>query len=141
MAYDLKVPGYGTLVKVDDDDSGSTFTTVGFVREVTPPPLERNTVDGTTLTDAYEVLNPGTEVATEFVFTIIDIINSVNHTIPFTLFTNKTDCLWQVVYPQGTPVTDQFSGWVKKIGKTVAGPNEYWMTEVTVQVTSTTTRS
>lgn len=141
MAYDLKVPGYGTLVKVDDDDSGSGFTTIGFIRDVTPPPRETNTIDGTTLEDTIDVVNPGTFKAGEFVFNMIEIINSTNHQLIHTLHTNKTKVLWQVVYPQGTAVTDQFEGWVKKIANTVKGPNEYWMAEITIQQTSVITRS
>lgn len=141
MAYDLKVPGYGTLVKVDEDNSGSGFTTVGYIREVNPPDLEHNTIDGTTLEDTIDQVDAGIQKANEFTFTMIEIINSVNHTIPYTLFTSKTKVLWQVVYPQGTVVTDQFRGWVKKIGKSVKGPNEYWMTQVTVQQTTTIARS
>lgn len=141
MAYDQKVLGYGTLVKVDDDDSGTTFTTIGYVKEITPPDLEWNEVDGTTLDDAIEKMDPGIQKASEFTFSQIEIINSTNHQLINTLFTNKTKVLWQVVYPQGTAVTDQFEGWVKKISRSVKGPNEYWMREVTVKITSTVTRT
>jgi hypothetical protein len=141
MAYDLKVPGYGTLVKVDDDDSGSVFTTIGYLREVTPPPRETNTIDGTTLEDTIDIVDPGTFKAGEFTFTMIERINNTNSQIVHTLHTSKNKVQWQVVYPQDTPVTDQFEGWVKKIGNSVKGPNEYWMAEVTVQQTSVITRT
>lgn len=141
MAYDQKVAGYGSLVKVDDDDSGSTFTTIGYITSITPPDLEWNEIDGTTLDDTMEKMDPGTAKPGEFVFSMIELINSTNSQIIHTLHTNKTKVLWQVVYPQGTPVTDQFEGWVKKIGRAVKGPNEYWTCEVTVRRTSTITRS
>lgn len=141
MAYDQKVPGYGSLVKVDDDDSGGTFTTIGYITSITPPDLEWNEIDGTTLDSTIEEMDPGIAKPGEFVFSQIEIINSTNHQLINTLHTNKTKVLWQVVYPQGTPVTDQFEGWVKKISRAVKGPNEYWTREVTVRRTTAITRS
>lgn len=141
MAYDLKVLGYGTVVKVDDDDSGSGFTTVGGSKEITPPAKEWFEVDGTTLDDAFEVMDPGIAKSGQFTFTQIWIVNSTNHQILDTLHAAKTKVLWQVVYPQGTPVTDQFEGWVQKLAPAVKGNNEYWTREVTVRQTTAISRS
>lgn len=141
MAYDMKVLGYGTVVKVDDDDSGSTFTTIGGSKEITPPAKEWFEVDGTTLDDAFEVMDAGIQKSGQFTFTQIWIVKSTNHEIIDTLFAAKTKVLWQVVYPQGTPVTDQFEGWVQKVAPAVKGNNEYWTREITVRQTTAIARS
>lgn len=141
MAYDLRVLGYGTVVKVDEDDSGSVFTTVGGSKELTPPPKEWFEVDGTTLDDAFEVIGPGIQKSGQFTFTQIWIVNSTNHQILDTLFASKAHVKWQVVYPQGTPVTDEFEGWVQKLAPMVKSNNEYWTREITVRQTTAITRT
>jgi hypothetical protein len=140
MAFDNKVLGFGTLVKVDHD-LNTVFTTVGNLKEVTPPPRERNTADGTALEDTIEQLDPGTHKANEFTFMQIWKVKNTNHEIIDTLYNSGAKVPWQVVYPQDTPVTDQFTGWVKKIAPTVKGPNEYWTREITVQQTTVITRT
>lgn len=140
MAYDQKVLGYGTLVKVDDNED-DTFTTIGCIKEVTPPALESNTVDGTCLEDQREQLAPGIFKASEFTFMQIWKVKDTNHEIIDTLGTSQADVPWQVVYPQDTAVTDEFTGWVRKIAPAVKGNNEYWSREITVQTTSATTRT
>lgn len=141
MAYVNKVLGYGSIVKVDEDDSGSVFTTLTGTTAITPPDDEWNKVDGSTLDDAREVLGPGTGKATDFEFMQVWRVKSTNHEIIDTLYTSKADVLWQVLYPQETVVTDQFSGWVSKVSKAVKGPNEYWTRTITVTTTSATTRT
>lgn len=141
MAYVNKVLGYNSIVKVDDDDSGSTFTTLTGTTAITPPDKEWFKVDGSTLDDAFEVLGPGTQKATDLEFMQVWRVKSTNHEIIDTLFANKTDVLWQVIYPQETTVTDQFSGWVSKVSAAVKGPNEYWTRTITVTTTSAITRS
>lgn len=135
-----KALGYGTVVKVDHDGN-STFTAVGSIKEVTPPERSRKTVDGTTLDDAREVMDPGQEEATDFEFTQFWKQGDTTQGYIDTLFTNKTDVDWQVIYPQDTPITEAFSGWVKKIGPTVGGGSEYWQRKITVQTTSASTLS
>ena len=141
MAYDQRVLGYGSIVKVDDDDSGSVFTTLTGTTAITPPDKEWFKVDGSTLDDVFEVQRGGTQKSTEFVFAQVWIVKSTNHEIPDTLFGTKNPVLWQVIYPQGTTVTDQFEGWVSKITAAVKGPNEYWTREITVTTTTAITRS
>lgn len=141
MAYDMKVLGYGTVVKVDDDDNGSLFTTIGGSKEITPPAKEWFEVDGTTLDDAFEVMDPGIQKSGQFTFTQIWIVKGTNHEIMDTLFAAKTKVLWQVVYPQGTPVTDQFEGWVQKVSAAVKSNNEYWTREITVRQTTAIQRT
>jgi hypothetical protein len=141
MAYDLRVLGYGSVVSVDDNDSGSVFTVLSGCTSITPPDKEWFKVDGSTLDDAFEVIRGGTQKATEFVFAQVWIVKSTNHEIIDTLFGTKNPVLWNVVYPQGTAVTDSFEGYVSKVTAAVKGPNEYWMREITVQATSLITRT
>lgn len=141
MAYDQKVLGYNSIVKVDDDDSGTTFTTLTGTTSITPPDKEWNKVDGTTLDDAREVSRNGIEKATDFVFSQIWLVKSTNHEIIDTLYASANPVKWQVIYPQGTTVTDEFEGWVSKVTAAVKGPNEYWTREITVTTTSAITRT
>lgn len=141
MAYDQRVLGYGSVVSVDDNDSGSGFTTLSGCTAITPPDKEWNKVDGSTLDDAFEVMRGGTQKATEFVFSQVWIVKSTNHEIIDTLFGTKNLVLWNVVYPQGTPVTDSFEGYVSKVTAAVKGPNEYWTREITVTTTTLITRT
>lgn len=141
MAYDLLVLGYGTVVKVDDDDSGTVFTTIGGSKEITPPAKEWFEVDGTTLDDAFEVIGPGIQKSGQFTFTQLWKVKNTTHEIIDTLFGTKNKVLWQVVYPQDTPVTDQFEGFVQKIAPAVKGVNEYWTREVTIRQTTAIARS
>ncbi len=141
MAYDQQVLGYGSIVKVDDDDSGTVFTTLTGTTAITPPDKEWFKVDGTTLDDVYEVSRGGIQKATDLVFSQVWIVKGTNHEIIDTLFASKADVLWQVIYPQGTTVTDQFGGWVSKVTAAVKGPNEYWTREITVTTTTAITRS
>lgn len=141
MAYDQRVLGYGSVVSVDDNDSGSVFTVLTGCTSITPPDKEWNKVDGSTLDDAFDVLRGGTQKASDFVFAQVWIVKSANHEIPDTLFGTKNPVLWNVVYPQGTVVTDSFEGWVSKITAGVKGPNEYWTREITVTSTTLITRS
>lgn len=140
MAYDQRVLGYGSLVRVDPA-GGSSYTTLTGCTSITPPDKEWNKVDGSTLDDVFEVTRGGTQKATELVFSQVWIVFSTNHIIPDTLFAAKTIATWVVSYPQGTVVTDTFSGWVSKITAAVKGPNEYWTREITVTATTAITRA
>ncbi len=132
MAYTDKVLGYGTSVKCDPA-GGSTFVAQGGSKEITPPAKEWFEVDGTTLDDAMEVMDPGIQKAGQFTFTQIWRVKQTNHEIMDTLFASQAVASWQVVYPQDTPVTDTFTGWVQKIAPAVKGNNEYWTREITVR--------
>ena len=140
MAYDQRVLGYGSLVRVDPA-GGSSYTTLTGCTAITPPDKEWNKVDGTTLDDVFEIARGGIQKATELVFSQVWIVFSTNHIIPDTLFASKAIATWVVSYPQGTVVTDTFSGWVSKITHAVKGPNEYWTREITVTTTTAITRA
>lgn len=141
-----KVLGYGSIVKVDHDDNAS-FTTVGCIKEITPPPRRLKEVDGTCLEDVRESIDPGIAEATDFVFTQVWKVGEAAPGYIDLLFTNAKarttpyDVDWQVIYPQDTPVTEAFTGWVKEISPSVKGNSEYWTRQVTVKTTSVSTLS
>jgi hypothetical protein len=143
----VKTVGYGTLVKCDTDGNGSGHVTIGCVKNTTPPEKSLKTVDGTCLEDTREQMDPGIEEATEFRFLEIWDMNETNDAALDTLYANAKsrtspyNVEWQVVYPQATPVTDEFTGWVKKLGVQQIVNGEYIQREVTVQVTSVITRT
>lgn len=140
MAYDQRVLGFASVVKVDPA-GGTSYTTLEKTTAITPPDKEWNKVDGTTLDDVYEISRGGIQKATEFSFSQVWVVKGTNHEIVDTLFASKAVASWQVSYPQGTVVTDSFSGWVSKVTSAVKGPNEYWMREVTVTTTTAITRA
>jgi hypothetical protein len=132
-----KVLGLGSLVRVADQSPASTFTTVGVVRAMTPPPIESNTVDGSSLEDERERLDPGTKKATDFTFTQFWKVGDANAAVIDALAVSREGRVWQEIYPTATtPTTRQFTGWVKRVAPSVSGPNEYWSREVVVQSTS-----
>lgn len=141
-----KIIGYATIVKCDHDDNAS-FTTIGCMKSITPPPQSLNTADGTCLEDSFEYMQPGIQKATEFKFLQVWKMGDTNHAIIDTLFANAKsttapyDVDWQVVYPQANLVTDAFSGWVKDVAPNTVQIGEYITREVTVMTTSDTTRT
>ena len=143
----VKTLGYGTLVKCDTDGNGSGHVTVGYIKNVTPPEKSLKTADGTCLEDSREQMEPALEEATEFKFLEIWDMLETNDAALDTLYaaakahTTPYNVEWQVVYPQGTPVTDEFTGWVKNLGVQQIVNGEYIQREVTVQTTSVTTRT
>ncbi len=140
MTTTNKVLGYGTLVKCDPA-GGSSHVSVGSLKSATPPEQSRKAADGTTLSDAREVMDPGIKEATPFEFTQFFRPGDTNQIIIDTLFGNEAVATWQVVYPQDTPVTEAFSGWVQKVGRTIGGNSEYSMRKVTVMTTTDSTLS
>lgn len=141
-----KQVGLGTLVKVDDDDSGTVFTTVGEVVTVTPSGRERELVDDTALADTLATYSPmAIETFASFTFRQFAHYADTNHAIIDTLFAAATatlrKVLWQLVYPYPTPVTDQFEGWVSNISPEEIARDGIISRTVTVQRTGAITRT
>lgn len=104
--------GLGTIVKVDEDDSGSTFTTCTIIMEVTPPARTRAKIDITAMEDTLATNAAGIEEHSEFKFKQFWHPTDTQHASIDTLFGNKNQVIWNIVYPFSTPITDQFEGWV-----------------------------
>jgi 2-keto-3-deoxy-galactonokinase len=90
--------GLGTLVKVDDDDSGSTFTTVSLVTNLTPPGRKRVRVDGTALADTLATDEAGIEDKSDFVYNHFHEPNETNANLMDTLFGAKTQVIFTITY-------------------------------------------
>lgn len=134
-----RILGLGTLVKVDHDADAS-YTTVGLIKETTPPPRMREAVDATVLEDTLEALEPGLESAGEFTFMQVWDPTDTNHTMIDTLFANKTKVNWRVEFAAASPaITGTFAGWVKGLGPEKTDTKSVVSRTVTVQRTGAIT--
>lgn len=133
--------GLGTIVKVDEDDTGSTFTTCTVVMEVTPPKRSREKVDVTSLDDTLATYAPGIETHSEFKFKQFWHPTDTQHTSIDTLFGSKAQVIWNIVYPFASPITDQFEGWVSDIEPETITTNGTISRTVTIQRCTAITRT
>ena len=132
-----RVLGLGTLVKVDDDDSGATYTTLVLMTDVTPPPRTRVRIDQTALEDTLSIDGAGIEDKSDFKFVHFYDPGATNDTIVETLFAAKTEVLWQIVYADAGTAT--FNGVVMEIVPQSITSDKYVMREVTVHRTGAIT--
>lgn len=133
--------GLGTLVKVDEDDSGATFTTCTVIMDVSPPKRERELVDQTALADTLQTYAAGIEKHSEFSFTQYWHPTDTQHASIDTLFGSKTEVIWNIVYPFSSPITDSFEGFVSGLEPSTIKHNEMITRKVTIQRTTATTRT
>ncbi len=103
----------GTILKTDDDSNGS-FDTMTLVRSITPPPRQRELIDGLVLSDTFDVPLPGIEQSSQMVFEQLWHPNDSEHEKMDTLFASKASFDVQIVTPHTTPVTDEMT--VKCVG-------------------------
>ena len=132
-----RVLGLGTLVKVDDDDSGSGYTTLALDVEVTPPPRKRVRVDNTALDDTLATDSAGIEDKSDYEFMHFYDPGATNDTIVKTLFDAKSEVLWQITYADSG--TETFNGIVMGIEPQAIKHNENLMRKVTVHRTGAIT--
>lgn len=132
-----RVLGLGTLNKVDDDDSGSAFTTLVLMTDITPPPRRRVRVTNTALEDTLATESAGIEDISDYEFTHFYDPGATNDTIVKTLFEAKTACLWQIVYADAG--TETFEGIVMNIEPGGIKHNEMLSRKVTVHRTGAIT--
>lgn len=125
--------GLGTAFAVDDDDSGTVFTTITLVVNSTPPARERELVDGTALSDTLASYEAGIETFSSFTFMHYYEPNGTNDALMNTLFAAKTKVLFQITYTS-TDV-EQFEGFVSHVGPSQIVTNELYKREITVQRT------
>jgi len=132
-----RVLGLGTLNKVDDDDSGTVFTTLSLMLDITPPPRKRVRVDNTALEDTLSTDSAGIEDKSDYEFTHYYDPGATNDTIVGTLFASKTAVLWQVTYADAG--TETFEGIVMEIIPQPIKHNENLMRKVVVHRTGSIT--
>lgn len=133
--------GLGTLVKVDEDDGGSGFTTCTIVMDVTPPKRERELVDCTALDDTLATYSAGIEKHSEFTFTQYWHPTDTQHASIDTLFGSKAAVLWNIVYPFASAITESFEGFVSAVEPGTVKHNEHITRKVTIQRTGSISRS
>lgn len=133
--------GLGSLVKCDFDGDGTTHETVGLTRDLTPPGRAYNLVEAVALEDTLEVAELGIEERSEFSFAQFWKPGDTAHEKIDTLFDDKDEVEWQIVYPLATPITDEFLGKVSAISPEQITPKGTITRTVTVQRTSAITRT
>ena len=103
-----RVLGLGTVLKVDDDDSGSGYTTITLLVGGKRPSRVRERVPYDALEDTLAIEAAGIELAGDCTFSIFSDPGSTQDTVFTTLFANKTSVLWQFLFPDSG--TETFEG-------------------------------
>jgi hypothetical protein len=127
-----RVLGLGTLNKVDDDDSGSGYTTLSLMTSITPPPRRRVRVPGTALEDTLATEGAGIEDVSDYEFTHWYDPGATNDTI-----VAKTAVLWQITYADAG--TETFEGIVMAIEPQPVVSDQYLSRKVVVHRTGAIT--
>jgi hypothetical protein len=131
--------GNGTLFKVDEDDSGSTFTTITLCIDGTPPARKRVRIDGTVLADTLSTYELGMEDFSEFSFNQLWDPIDTQHASLDTLFGAKTVVIWTITYT--STEVDSFEGYVSALEPAALTKDGLNSRKVTVQRKSATTRT
>lgn len=134
-----KYLGLGTLFKVDEDDSGSTFTTITLCIDGTPPKRSRVRIDATGLTDTLSTYKMGMEDFSEFSFTQFWDPLDTQHVSLDTLFGAKTQVIWTITYT--STEVDSFEGFVSELSPTTVAKDQLLQRKVVVQRKTATTRT
>jgi hypothetical protein len=132
-----RVLGLGTLNAVDDNDSGSVYTTLSLMTSITPPPRRRVRVPGTALEDTLATEGAGIEDVSDYEFTHWYDPGATNDTIVKTLYDAKTLVLWQITYADAG--TETFEGVVAAIEPQPAVSDQYLSRKVVVHRTGAIT--
>lgn len=131
--------GLGTVFAVDDDDSGSGYTTISLAIDGTPPKRSRVRIDATALTDTLSTYKMGMEDHSEFTVTQFwDPLDTLHAAID-TLFGAKTQVLWKITYTNSK--VDTFEGFVSALEPTTITKDGLLQRKVTVQRKTATTRA
>lgn len=125
--------GLGTTLGVDDDDSGSTFTTISLAINATPPPRTRVLVPAAALADTLNTYEGGIEDYSAYSFDHYYEPNETNGNLMTTLFASKNKVLWQITYTS-TDV-EAFEGWVSGVEPQQVTADGLYTRRVTIQRT------
>lgn len=134
-----KYLGLGTLFKVDEDDSGSVFTTITLAIDGTPPARKRVRIDATALSDTLSTYKMGMEDHSEFSFTQYWDPLDTQHVSLDTLFAAKTQVIWTITYTSGE--VDSFEGFVSELSPQTLQKDNLLTRKVTVQRKTSITRT
>lgn len=122
--------GLATVLKMDDDDSGSVFTTITLVVTATPPARKRIRVSGVALSDTLETDEMGIEAKSDYTFTTFREPNDTQSAMFNTLFTNKTQIIWNITYASGDIET--FEGVVSDIDPGQVVHDQFLTEQITI---------
>jgi hypothetical protein len=136
-----KQVGLASVIKVDEDDSGSVFTTVSLIADFTPPSKTRVEVEATALEDTLQTNELGIEGVSYFDLTLFWHVGDTNHEIFDTLFTSKTAVLWQWLSPHSTVKTSQFEGKVVSLDNQTVQHNTTFLRKARIMRTGAITVS
>jgi hypothetical protein len=132
--------GLGTIMSVDEDDSGATFTAITLCIKGTPPPRTRELIDGTALSDTLATYEMGIEQHSAFTFTQFWEPEDTMHASLDTLFGAKTQVIFTITYTT-TSTVDSFEGIVSHLEPEEFTHNSIYQRKVTVQRKTATTRT
>ena len=136
--------GLGTLVKYDHDNDAS-YTTIGEISAVDPPPREYEAVDATDLADTLAVNLQGQEINSIWSFTQIWTDGDTVQEYIDTAFDSKHNYSWQLVLAAdsggGAARTWQYTSRVMGIGPETIDAASVCSRVITLQRTSDITRS
>lgn len=125
-----KQVAHGTLFKIDVAGNG-TFETLTLTRELTPPPREREEVDGRELATEFDVPLLGIETKSSFPVNHFWHPGDTLHEKLDTAFEANTQFPVQIVTPHTVPVTDEFEVKVQKLEPAALQPNGTYQRTVT----------
>jgi hypothetical protein len=125
-----RVACLGSVFKVDDDDSGGSYTTITLLLDFQRPSRVRERIENTALEDTLATEGAGIEIAGDATFTYFSDPGSTQDTIFRTLFANKTQVLWQMLYADNG--TETFEGIVMGCEPQPSARNEYWKEKITI---------
>jgi len=134
--------GKSALVKVNINDDGTTFTAVGLIREVTPPPEVKSKIDVTGMEDTVAEIRQGIEEESEFTFLALWDQAATGDAGVKTLYDSGAEVRWQVIVTDGTNTwTMDFDGIVMGIVPQKIGGSDPVTFQVTVSRTGAITHT
>lgn len=125
-----RVLGLGSVFKVDDDDSGSGYTTITLLLDFQRPSRVRERVENAALEDTLATEGAGIEIAGDVSFVYFSDPGSTQDTIFRTLFGSKTSVLWQMLYADAG--TETFEGIVMACEPLPLARGEYMKEKITI---------
>lgn len=129
----------GTLIARAPVATPSTFTTIGELRDITPPPLTRNPIETTAHNDVEEHFVVGIRRKGEMTFQIgyVPDLGTHDHLTGLTkAWIDGSRDIYKITYPDGTEW--MFSGFVTNIGPS-APVDDGLVADVTIRPTGTMT--
>lgn len=130
----------GTVLKTDHDQDAS-FDVMDCISSLTPPGRERAEIEGKCLGDTLDVPLLGIEAPSRLTFVQFWEPGDTEHEKLDTLFDSKAEFDVQIVTPHATPITDEFTAQVVRLGPEELTPDSAYKREVVLLRTTAITRT